>query len=273
MPASGMLEYGTLDAISKNRVFPVSYFIRKGSPSRPAILYMHGLGCAKDNFLNAAKVASLDAYALLAFDMPGCGGSPYPENMNLKMDNLAEIINSAIEKAGISEPFFIIGHSMGGAVGLLYTLQFPEKVRGFINVEGNMESANCTASRKAAQSDFADFNNNFLPALKTEIKKHDNPGTRNYALTLENALPKAFFDYSVSLVDYSDNAGLLSKFIGLKLPKVLIYGSENSGSLSYLEKLRAAGCETAEISGSNHSPFYDNPSGFYKAVSDFVARY
>ena len=234
-------------------------------------MYLHGLGCSKHDFIEATNRAELNEYTLVAFDFPGCGNSPYPEDVTLGMDDLVEITHLVVSALQI-ENFVIIGHSMGGLVALLYVEQYSEHVKGFINVEGNLAPEDCFFSREVAQHSFNYFTTTLFKTIKRDLAQSKNKGFRKYAETLEtSASEKAFFDSCPSLVEYSDHGNLIQRFSALTTSKLFAYGSENR-TLSYLPALKERGCEMVEIPESNHFPSYDNPLAFYQAIAAFLQK-
>ena len=259
-----------LDLVYKNRPLQIDYFIRRGRGD--AVVYLHGLGCSKRDFAEAQNRTGLTAYTLVAFDFPGCGNSPYPEDVAFGIDDLVEITQLVVSALKL-DTFFIIGHSMGGLVALLFTEKYTKKVKGFINVEGNLASEDCFFSREVLHHSFDYFSKTAFTELKKQLANSPNRGFQNYAENLENASKKAYFDSSPSLVDYSDNGNLIQRFLLLTIPKLFVYGAENR-TLSYLPalKAKASRCETVGIPASNHFPFYDNPRAFYQAIAAFLAQ-
>jgi pimeloyl-ACP methyl ester carboxylesterase len=261
------VEEKKLNLIYCQRSLEIAYFYRKGN--KKYILYLHGLGSAKDDFLGATEVESLREYTLVSFDFPGFGGSTYPENIGLDIDNLVEITHMVVSQLQLGK-CVLVGHSMGGLVALLYSERYSSHVKAFINVEGNLTGEDCFISRKMMKYDFSKFKKVAFPKFKQKMKKSDNIGFKKYAEILEKyTSPRAFYDYCPSLVRYSDEEKLIQKFLKLEVSKLFIYGSENS-TLSYLPQLRNEGCEVAEIPGSDHCPNYDNPTGFYRVIADFL---
>ena len=249
-----------------NQTLKIEYFLRKGE--KQTLLYLHGLGCLKNDFIGAVTREELKDYTLVSFDFPGCGNSPYPENVNLGIDDLVEITKIMVFELSLNN-LVIIGHSMGGLIGLLYIKRYGKDTKGFINVEGNLAPKDCMFSREVIEPSFREFKEEVFPNLKKKLFHSGNRGFKKYAETLEKySSPKAFFDYSPSLVDYSDHGDLISLFNELKIFKLFIYGSENRW-LPHIKKLR---CKIIEIPLSNHFPFYDNPEEFYRAVSDFLEK-
>jgi pimeloyl-ACP methyl ester carboxylesterase len=74
-----------------------------------------------------------------------------------------------------------------------------------------------------------------------------------------------------SMVELSDHGNLLDRFLGLPMPKMLMYGEQNS-ALSYLPALAEAGVELAPISHSAHFPMYANAPLMWARIAEHVAR-
>ncbi|MBN1455215.1 MAG: alpha/beta hydrolase [Methanomicrobia archaeon] len=244
----------------------IAYSLRR--TPEVAVVFLHGLGCSKRDFQAAFEYPALMDYTLLTFDLPGCGDSPYPETLTLNMDDLVEITHLVIAALPVKD-IVLVGHSMGGLVALLYTERFRNNVRGFINVEGNLSAEDCFFSRLVVQADFAEFTRTVFPELKDRLKHAENRGFREYAADLEKADNKAYYDYSPSLIEYSDTGDLLERYCALDVPKLFVYGAENR-ALSYLPRLTERGCALVEIPTSNHFPFHDNPAAFYHAIVSFL---
>lgn len=62
------------------------------------------------------------------------------------------------------------------------------------------------------------------------------------------------------MVNLSDNAYLMAKFLALPFPRMFMYGEQNR-SLTYLPHLAANGVQLAEITRSGHFPMYSNAPG------------
>jgi len=262
---------GTLKITYHNQPLKIEYFIRSGK--KETILYTHGLGCSKDDFFGAMKARGLKGHKLLAFDFPGCGNSTYPVDLTLGIDDLVKITDIVVSELGL-ENFVIVGHSMGGLVALLYAEKHCKNVKAFINVEGNLESRDSTISRRVTKHNFDEFKDTVFQVFKQKLLATGNVGFKKHVEILKKysseSSKKAFFDLSPSLMKYSDSGNLIQRFLGLKIPTIFVYGSENSNRIQYISDLREAGCEMAEISKSNHFPNYDNPKEFYEVISKFL---
>lgn len=239
------------------------------SGTKGALLYIEGLGCSRYDFAGAFDYPELKGYTLASFDFPGTGSSPYPQGLRLDIDDLVEITEMVAAELGL-ESFVIAGHSMGGLIALLYTEKYPQRVRGFINIEGNLASEDCFFSRRIASRTSAGQAGRVMQSLAKRLALSPEKGMSIYAGALAQASPQACLDYSKLTVDYSDNGDLLHRYMALKIPTLFVYGEHNS-SRSYLPILKENGCRSAEIAGGGHFLFHDNPGAYYRAVADFVS--
>ena len=74
-----------------------------------------------------------------------------------------------------------------------------------------------------------------------------------------------------SMVDLSENTGLMERFLNLPCPKMFMYGNQNS-TLSYLSDIASKGVELAEIPQCGHFPMYSNPPEMWRRMGEFITR-
>lgn len=72
-------------------------------------------------------------YPVFVWDAPGHASS-YPFQMDFSLADKAIWLNEIIELEGLDDPV-IIGQSMGGYVGQMYSQLFSEKLQGFISID------------------------------------------------------------------------------------------------------------------------------------------
>lgn len=132
-------------------------------------------------------------------------------------------------------PFLLVGASTGGLVALLYAERRPDRVIGFLNVEGNLAPEDCMFSRLVVPHDYARFSREVFPAIKNSFAAKRGRGFAKHSEVLNRASPRAYFDFSFQTVEYSDRGRLIDRSLALPTPIHFVYGSENRG-LSYLNR-------------------------------------
>ncbi len=98
-----------------------STILGKGQP----LLILHGLFGSSDNWLTIAKSLA-ENFTVHSLDLRNHGHSPHNEEHNYTA--MAEDIREYIAKHKLSQ-IYLLGHSMGGKVAMLFTLTYPELVK------------------------------------------------------------------------------------------------------------------------------------------------
>ena len=118
-----------------------------GAPDAPPLVLLHGVrDHARSWDLIAAALA--DRFRVLAPDLRGHGDSEharggfYPTEAYLF--DLAELVASQ----GLA-PFTLIGHSLGGNIGLRYAGLYPKHIRAIVAIEGLSHSPKLVAEQRA----------------------------------------------------------------------------------------------------------------------------
>jgi len=234
------------------------------------LVFLHGFGSTKEDYADVVQQEQLANRPVLAYDAPGCGATTCSDLTALSIPFLVAIAEQVLRAERI-ERYHLIGHSMGGLTALLLADRNPTAVAGMVNIEGNVAAEDCFLSRQIVSHPHDDPRE-FLADFADRVS-----GSRYYSSNLFAAsLPhkvradavKPIFD---SMVDLSDHGQLLERFLALPLPKMFMYGEQNS-SLSYLPRLADEGVELAEITRSAHFPMYSNPTEMWSRITDFVLQ-
>ncbi|MGE5627917.1 MAG: alpha/beta fold hydrolase [Solirubrobacterales bacterium] len=247
----------------KNIELSVKY--RKGN--NELILFIHGLGCSKDSFEQLWGFPDFKAYSLVTFDLVGFGDSEKTLDFSYDIADQAEICKLLLSQFQY-DIVHIVGHSMGGAIGVLLMEGLKSSSASFINVEGNLIGADCgLISRKTISYSFEEFHKNMFNKLILHNKASEDFSSKLWAEMLQKCDPFAFYKSSKWLVKWSDSNKLLDIFLGLKCNKAYIYGDKNSemdviGMLNGIKKI--------SISNSGHFMMNDNPNEFYKKLCNTI---
>ena len=87
-------------------------------PTKPTVVLVHGLDSCKETWKNVLAELTKSGYPAVAFDLRGHGESPLGDQEAFTPTALANDIFAAAAAHGISRPFVLLGHSMGGRVAM-----------------------------------------------------------------------------------------------------------------------------------------------------------
>ena len=232
------------------------------------IVFLHGFGSTKEDYADIARYPIFDGHPVIAYDAPGCGATDCDTPSAIDIPFQQKTAQAVLAHFGFDH-FHLVGHSMGGLTALMLAHANRESVLSFTNIEGNLGSEDCFLSRQTFEygQDDAEY---FLDAFIDRVFR--SPGFANavYATGLRGKVrARAVASIFRSMVELSDHAGLLQKFLALPCPKSFVFGDAHR-SLSYLGQLRDNGVALFEIPACGHFPMYSNPPLMWRAISDFI---
>jgi len=106
-------------------------WLPSGAP-RATITFIHGFGEHIERYNHVFPVYASAGILVNAFDLIGHGRSGGIRGYHRSLDHLMSDIGLVAAKADASLPHFIFGHSMGGALALIYVERNPGKYTGLI---------------------------------------------------------------------------------------------------------------------------------------------
>lgn len=110
------------------------HYVDWGNPEKPLLLLVHGGRDHARSWDWVARDLRAD-YHVIAPDLRGHGDSAWSVGSSYALTDFVLDIAQLVEAVG-EHPVTIIGHSLGGAVSLLYTGTFPERVAKLVAIEG-----------------------------------------------------------------------------------------------------------------------------------------
>jgi len=110
------------------------HYVERGSGT-PLVL-LHGNGSMIQDFETSGLIdLAAKNYRVIVFDRPGFGHSDRPRNVVWTPAAQAELINSALERLGVSHAI-VLGHSWGASVAVALALTYPNLVKGLVLASG-----------------------------------------------------------------------------------------------------------------------------------------
>jgi len=250
--------------------------VRRGGPD--ALVFLHGLGASRDSFDPGFERKRLAGFTLASVDFPGFGDSPPIQGFSYTMEDLAELTAQWLERLD-ADWIHVVGHSMGGVVGLFLAERLGDRLGSFFNLEGNLGQEDGFFSRKIAAVPLDAFERHgvalFRKMLRALVDRDPSPSMRSYMKDLERADPRALHRSASSLVRESEQGNLRGRFVSLPAPKAYLSGerSRDPGKAAFLEGL---GIPCPVVPESGHFMMDDRPDLFWpmlnRLLESFLAR-
>ena len=121
------------------------HYVDWGNPDGPPMLLIHG---GRDHCRNWDWVAEHFAkdYHIIAPDLRGHGDSQWEASGNYTQISYVYDIAKLLQQKNMHD-VTVIGHSLGGAIALMYTALFPERVKKLVAIEGMGPSPSLAAKQ------------------------------------------------------------------------------------------------------------------------------
>ena len=273
---------GTFETVVKEPVFHgQAHVYTAGRQDAPTVVLVHGIGDKGARDWERLTAVLAQDFRVISFDLPGFGRSsrgnlPYtPENY------VAFVRHLAVEQAW-PKPFFLVGHSMGGAIALRYAARHPHDVAALVlvDVPGILH-------RLAYSRFMIHLGINFLPSLYRAQSDHLSNLAGSILSLVERARPAPEAILATARLRQNFLSGEPSRIAGLALaledfsadiarvqaPTLVLWGGRdelaplrNGRVLS--ANLAQAQLEVFETSG--HTPMDDVPEVFTRRVAAFL---
>ena len=258
----------------------IHYWINsRGACKGPQLVFLPGL--TADHRLFDKQIEYFEGrYPVFVWDAPGHASS-YPFQMDFSLADKAIWLNEIIELEGLDDPV-IIGQSMGGYVGQMYSQLFSEKLRGFISI------------------DSAPLQRQYLTGAELWLLKRKEPVYRRYPWKLllkQGVKGVAVSEYGRALMHsmmmvYDGDRKRYAKLAGhgyrilaeaieadlpyeIKCPALLICGDkDHAGScIRYNKKWhKRSGIKIEWIRGAGHNSNTDDPEQINKLIEGLVDK-
>lgn len=254
----------------------MEFFFREYGQEQPIII-LHGWLGVSDNWISIGRFLSTQGFKVIIPDLPNHGKSFHTEEVSYK--EMAEIIYGFCKAKHLENPI-IIGHSMGGKIGMEILNIDQAYVRSLIVIdihfkEYGISPINSLLASTLIQTNISQFQK--ISQLKEYLieqgVKEDLIG-----IILKNV------DYSGSSLNWRSNIPLLAKEYTKVLEKLsirknntptLLLRGENSNYvldedvLSFKEVFNNAEIKT--IPNSGHWVLVDNPAMLIKEILNFIS--
>lgn len=260
----------------------VRYFdIAGGSDDDSARVYLAGLSSPSTAiWLDIATHHLVRGRRSLLIDYIGSGFSDKSTNFDHAMAHHAEYVAEILDHEGLSG-CEILGHSMGGTIGIYLALQRPDLVNKLIMAESNLAGGGGPGTRYIASFSEEQWLYDEYPAYMTLLRKKAREGDTNAAMNVgawEASDPYGIYWQSRSLVALSDE--FTEQALNLNIPTAFIYGDKNlpennDGKIfpdsPEPDTLTSRGIHVGVVPNSGHMMMVDNLDGFAEVVAEALS--
>lgn len=247
-------------------------FVRaRGGRRRGTLVCIHGLGESGLCFEGLFELDLLADWNLLVCDLPGYGRSAW-RSVTMSLEDQADLLAGWLRERGPTGPLVIVGHSMGGVLGVLLAERHPEALDLLVNVDGNLSPGDCVFSGRAVKWSPHEFENGGFDRLRDTVYRQGvrERAQRGYYAGLRMADPRQYHRNSAELVAISADEQLGARMVALEVPAHYVAGVPRGASPRSRELLGIHGVPWTAVEPSGHWPFVDRPEDFAIALRDVI---
>ena len=211
------------------------HFVIRGA-GRPVVLIHGNPGSGQDWTRLFSPLAA--GHKAIAFDRPGHGLSQRPKQGDTTVEVQARLLHDALKQLHVERPI-IVGHSWGGALALVYAINYPKEVAGVVLVAPAVyESQDVVLTNLPAVPVIGDAVNFVLTPLfgasivRSELKKafSPDPVPKNYLRSVlpEWTKPKKVKAYSLDEASLNDSLKKFSpRYPEISVPVSILAGDSD----------------------------------------------
>ncbi len=102
-------------------------------PNGHTVVLLHGKNFSGAYWAPTIRALAAAGYRVIAPDQIGFGKSPKPRRFQYTFPQLAHLTRTLLDKLGVKTAA-VVGHSMGGMLGVRFALQYPDRVERLVLV-------------------------------------------------------------------------------------------------------------------------------------------
>ena len=279
------------EAVPEDRFVEVNgmrfHYLDWGNPDAPDMLLLHGFAqtCHSWDFV---ALAFCDRYHVVALDQRGHGDSDWSESGDYSPETQQEDIDAVVSAIGLSD-FVLMGLSMGGRNSFTYAATHPGDVRALIVVDAgpqNMRAGSQKIRNFVQQEDELDSVEDFVQRVLDYNPLRDPVQVRGSILHNLKQLPNGKWTWKYDKrfrqpggrrfqQDPDMTRRLWGYMEGLRCPTLVVRGAHSDIiALDTADEMhkRIPNGRMATVDNAGHLVMGDNPSGFERAVTEFLSE-
>jgi pimeloyl-ACP methyl ester carboxylesterase len=237
----------------------------------PTLVLVHDLGMSRTIWMPMAR-RLLSTHRVVMVDLPGHGESPTPGSLTLESAAAALERVLAREK---SESTVVVGHGLGGMLGLMVAREHPERMRGLVLVSAGLR-VGAEVPDQQRQQFLRLLDERFDDFIKFQFRMMGRDSAQGVAMHAQAVrVPKAaMMPYLRELLVTSGAA--LTK--NVKTPALVIASDRDTSVHDSAALLKQLGYDTLpqvtlrRVAGSGHYVMADQPDTLAARIAEFTTQ-
>jgi len=234
----------------------------------PPLIWLHGWQCSSTGeLLPAAVQPPLQGRRSMLVDFLGHGYSDKPLDFKYGLEEHARTVAALLESTGLRE-CGLVGHSMGGAIGILVAATRPDLVSLLVMAEGNVGPEGDDPFEGITEEQFVEHGFSDLLGAQANEAGAQPEGLRAAHLGMTQLLePRATYREAQSM-ERETNPPLRSLLAKLKIPRWYLQGELSDPDPAFEKGMTAIGVGWKVVPETGHPMGLQNPSGFAATVAE-----
>lgn len=233
---------------------------------KPAIVFIHGLGCAGSLVYPAVAMQPvLQGYRRIVIDLPGFGYSDHADIASYTLANQVDALCRLLTALDIQK-LHLFGHSMGGAIAVMLAARLQDKILSLTLAEANLDVGGGFFSKRIAAQTVDDYVSTGHAEM---IRAATDAGAPSWAASMRVADPLAVYAGACDLVAGS-TPSWREQLYGFGFPRSFLFG-EYSLPDEDVRILPQHGIRIGVVKAAGHNMAINNPIGLADEIAAAVA--
>jgi pimeloyl-ACP methyl ester carboxylesterase len=218
------------------------------------VIFLHGWVGSWRYWISAMQVAST-SYRAYALDLWGFGDTAH-NALSYSLDQQASLLDRFLSEMGIGK-IALIGHGLGGLVGMTFATRFPQSVDRIMAVSCPLDFQAVNARlRTGTPGDLTDWLSSRTPEATSALSDASKADAKAIADSLAGLQAENVF----------------VKFRSSNIPCLLVYGDKDPAIVTPDGEFSLSTMtHQVELENSGHFPMLDETSRFNRLLTDFLA--
>lgn len=266
------------------KVGDVNYHYAEYPAKGKDVLLVHGFASSSYSWESVAPVLQKQGYHVYALDMKGFGWSDKPLNSQYDTIALMQGVKGWMDAVGLKKVIYV-GNSLGGAVGVLLTIEYPQKIDKLVLIDAGgypmkmpmiIRMAAIPGSTLMAKAFFGKWMLNWN--LKEVFYHRDwvsEDRIDNYYVRLASPGTIDAQASLISTLDFNAFDRFIKRIPDVKTPTLIIWGKEDVWipiENAYKFRKDLANSVLCIIPECGHVPQEEHPAVTAKLIIDFLNK-